>query len=363
MRGKIASIQFLRFIAATLVVMFHTAVALEKYFTGSLPHALLSNAVLGASGVHIFFVISGFIMVYTSFDTMNDSFDPKRFAFRRFIRIYPIYILYSLFYLYFYFAFGVGKDLSPIQFGGSLLLLPGYSSLIIGPGWTLSYEVYFYLCFGIAMMLGLRRGLGALTLFFVMAIAAGLVFGTSSAAIHVFTSSLLIEFLFGAWIGYLTLSSSLRVGNSTANAMLVASGAGFLAGPMFGFSHLPSALTWGVPSALLVGGLVFREKNGSIPIFIRRCSFLGDSSYSLYLLHVVLIDAVIFLAIPILGPWSTSNFQFGAFGMIAIWLAIPMYCVGVALVSYQFIERRMLRQLQRLYRRNYSPASGKPGIG
>jgi exopolysaccharide production protein ExoZ len=355
MREKVASIQFLRFVAASIVVLFHTTVALEKYFAGSLTHYFVSNAVIGASGVHIFFVISGFIMVYTSFRAATGHFDSAKFAFRRLIRIYPIYMICALFYLCVYFAFDAGKNLSVAQLFGSMFLLPGYSGLIIGPGWTLSYELYFYLCFGIAMTLGLVRGLLALTLFFIAAIAARFVFDTSNPFLHVFTSSLLIEFLLGAWIGYAAVSL-VRIGNTIANMMLVASLAGFLAGVVFGFTRLPSSLTWGLPSALLVAGLVFRENNGSVPSLIQKFSFLGDSSYSLYLLHVVLIDIVIFLAIGLFEQTRVFISLVTPVGMMAACFLIVAYCIVAAFLSYEFVERRVLYLLQNLYTRKIAVA-------
>jgi exopolysaccharide production protein ExoZ len=362
MRNKIVSIQFLRFVAAALVVLFHTTVALEIYFAGSLPRAVVSNAVFGASGIHIFFVISGFIMVYTSFNSASDQFDARKFAFRRFIRIYPIYIIYSLVYIYFYHAIAAGKNLSIGQFFGSLLLLPGYSSLIIGPAWTLSYEVYFYICFGIAMTCGLTRGLLVLTVFYTAAMGASLIFDTSNQFVHLFTSSLLIEFLLGAWVGYATVCG-VRVENRAANAMLALSVIGFLAGVIFGLGRLPSALTWGMPSAFLVAGLVSRENNASVPLVIKKLSFLGDSSYSLYLLHVMLIDAAIFLAVAICDPTTVRALLLEPLGAIAICATIAAYCILVALGAYEFLERKILWHLHNLYRRNFKVVPGRQRAG
>ena len=154
MNGKIESIQFLRFVAATLVALFHSTLAIEKFFAGNLPPLFLRISNLGAAGVDIFFVISGFIMIITSFSDSREPFSPRRFLARRAIRIYPIYFIYSAFYLVFYDLFATGKDVSLLQVLGSLFLLPGFSSYIIGPGWTLSFEIYFYACFAVAMMFG-----------------------------------------------------------------------------------------------------------------------------------------------------------------------------------------------------------------
>src|ERR1039458_8235926 len=174
MRENIDSIQFLRFVAALLVVVVHTTLAMNEYLSGSISDLFRYVAEFGGAGVHIFFVISGFIMVYTSFKLKTDSFSTKKFLIKRAIRIYPIYFIYSFFYLLFYHYFASGKNLTVDQFFGSIFLLPGYSYYIIGPGWTLAYEVYFYACFSIAMVLGLTRGLLALTLFFLATIVFGI---------------------------------------------------------------------------------------------------------------------------------------------------------------------------------------------
>ena len=350
MRENVASIQFLRFAAAASVVLFHSSQVVGSYFSGN---AFTKFAVLGASGVHIFFVISGFIMIYTSFSTQDKPFNAKRFIAKRIIRIYPIYFVYSAVYLYFYYFFATAKSLSVTQFVGSLFLLPGYSSLIIGPGWTLSYEVYFYACFAIAMTLGLTRGLIALTLFFLAAIAFRSAVDTSQPFIHVMTSALLLEFLLGAWIGFAVVSM-VRVSNGLANLLLALAVVGFVVGF---FVHLPSAITWGIPSALLVAGFVFKEINDRIPWLIRKWSFLGDSSYSLYLLHIVLIDAVVMLAIHFNNSIGTYLGSSGTYGMIFICFAMTAYCVVAALISYELVERRLIRRLQGLFRREFATAT------
>jgi len=351
MHGDITSIQFLRFIAATLVVLVHSAEAISQRLPGSISKSFLQNAFFGASGVHIFFVISGFIMVYTSFYKKNDgAFSSSAFLLKRIVRIYPIYFIYCALYVYFYHNFLGAPLLSLWEFIGSLLLLPGYSAMIIGPGWTLAYEIYFYLCFSIAMIVGLEKGIRALTVFFTASIALRFFIDISPQAINVFTNSLLIEFLFGAWIGYAVVSD-VRVGNLPARLMVALGIAGFLAGIIFGFTRLPSLLMWGVPSALLVAGLVFSERNGHISRLIRKCSFLGDSSYSLYLIHVVLIDIVIVLAINS-GGWVKGYAQnVGSAGMIFVCCVTTAYCIVVALISYELIERRLVGRLRDFFRR------------
>ena len=220
-------------------------------------------------------------MIYTTFRNKEVTFKATKFITKRIIRIYPIYFVYCAFYLYFYNSYSTGMKILPFeQFVGSLLLLPGYSSLIIGPGWTLSYEIYFYACFAGAMLLGLTRGLLALTLFFLASISLQSVVDRGQPLIHVMTSTLLIEFLVGAWIGFAVVSGT-QIRDGLAN-LLLSSCHCWLLGKSKCFVHLPSAITWGIPSALLVAGFVFKENNGRIPFFVKRWSFSGDSSYSLY---------------------------------------------------------------------------------
>lgn len=356
-RKNIASIQYLRFIAASIVVMYHSSIAIEKYYPGALPKIFLNEAVLGAAGVHVFFVISGFIMVRASFRTENSQFVATDFALRRIIRIYPIYFIYSALYLYFYHQIGLGKDLSTVQTVCALLLFPGYSSEIIGPGWTLSYELYFYLCFGLAMRLGLTRGLVALTAFFLVLICIGIVGRSQQPAIHVFTNALLLEFLLGAWIGRAVVKG-VRVHFRQADVLTSIAIAAFLAGAVYGFGRLPSVLMWGAPSALLIAGLVFRELDGRLPRFMRKTAFLGDSSYSLYLLHVMLIDAVLLIVIPRLPAGLQPNTTF--LGILVTYLGLIVFCILVAFIAYELIEKRIIHGLQRLHRKSLSVPSVMP---
>ena len=350
MRTTITSVQFLRFVAATLVVLFHTSRALGKYFPGSISALFAHVATFGGSGVHIFFVISGFVMVYTSFRRPNDKFNAPEFIAKRLIRIYPIYFIYAGFYLSFHYAFSHGYDLTGLQFLGAITLFPGYSAYIIGPGWTLAYEMYFYVCFGVAMMLGLVRGITVLTFLFLAAIACRVLLhiNESEPTWNVLTNSLLIEFLAGAWIGYAVVNS-IRVGNEVANLMWGAGIVIFLADIAFGYEHFPALLTWGLPSGLLVAGLVFKERNGCIPRLIKKYSFMGDSSYSLYLLHIVLIDAALIFAFHVDKLIASQAAAIGTVGWVIISITITIYCVMVTHVAYNSIERKVVNGLRALY--------------
>ena len=155
------------------------------------------------------------------------------------------------------------------------------------------------------------------------------------------TNSLIVEFLFGAWIAYFIVLG-IRFDTRMANAMLAASVAAFFVGCAFGYARLPSAVMWGIPSALAVAGFVYRERNGQLFGLIRRWSWLGDSSYSLYLLHVLLIDMTLMLA-------ATPLSKYG----ICVHACCPIpgytcFCILVAAAAYALVEHRLIVFLQNL---------------
>ena len=202
-RGTVHTIQFLRFVAATLVVLFHAHLGITTRVTG-VPSATETYLFgFGGVGVHIFFVISGYIMYLTN-AARPQHFSARRFYVRRLIRIYPIYWVFVALYLLVGVALASAPSMSWSQFAGALLLWPGDAPRVIGPAWTLSFELYFYFAFGLAMVLGARRGVWALTAAFLISVAVGLVVRPASAVVAMATSTLLLEFVAGVWIARLT---------------------------------------------------------------------------------------------------------------------------------------------------------------
>ena len=105
----------------------------------------------------------------------------------------------------------------------------------------------------------------------------------------------------------------------------------------FGPHRLPSVLTMGVPSALLIAGSVFTERGGRLPRFAQRMSFLGDSSYSLYLTHWLLLGILpkgIFMVL-------SNPVYFLPFCLIYTLLSIV-----IGIILYEIVERRLVGSLQ-----------------
>jgi exopolysaccharide production protein ExoZ len=345
MQRQVLSIQFLRFVAATLVVFNHAIAPLQKLFPNLETNDIKYLCDFGASGVHIFFVISGFVMVYTSFPSLRADFSSSIFVTRRFTRIYPIYWLCALLYISFRHISGAE---SVVDFVGAFFLIPGYSSLIIGPAWTLAYEVYFYLCFAIFMTMGLARGLTAMAAFFVCSIALGSLLNTQwlngiHPAFFVLTNTLLLEFMFGALIAY-GLLLGFKPSRSICVLLLVTAIAAFAAGLVVGYHRGPTVLMWGVPSALLIGSLAFLEQHET-GFLVKKFAFLGDSSYSLYLLHVLIVDLSIAILVHYYSVLGSS------LELIALLVLIVYIAVGLSYLFHESVEKTLLRFVRNAVRR------------
>ena len=333
--GTILSIQVLRFIAALSVVLFHAHNALVDQIVGHEPDSVDHAFRVGASGVHIFFVISGFVMVYT---TWRSRLTPGVFLSRRLIRIYPIYWLMLGAYLVAHLFVGTAYQLSMGATAGAALLLPSYSPLIIGPSWTLSFEMYFYLCFAGALFAGLRRGLLLLSIFYAICVGVGLVAGPQSPWIQLVTDSLLLEFIAGGWLG-LAFAQGFTVRRRAGALLMITALAMFASGFWLDYERFPSVASWGVPSVLLVTGAlpfepIFRSRIGHI------VAKMGDSSYLLYLSHVLILDLLI----------ATPLRAFIKEEASAIWLSLPLaaICTIVAAVGYEAIELPLLKTTKKL---------------
>ncbi|NEU13486.1 acyltransferase [Methylobacterium sp. BTF04] len=327
--GEVHSLQFLRFAAALMVVVFHAGFAARQYgFLGPAYDGVLNASEIGKSGVHIFFVISGFIMVYATRRSERDWRAAGTFFYRRFARIYPIYWIYCGLYAVFHASVLRPYDLDAGKVMEAVLLIPGSSSAIIGPGWTLSYEVYFYVCFAACIPLGARASLKVLTVSMLAAMLLGGLIEGEGPVSQVLTSTLLIEFLAGVWIAVF-VATDRPFPALLPPVALTAGIVGLVAPAIVDVAQIPTVILWGVPSALLVLGLAVQERQQRTPGFVRRLSSLGNASYSLYLLHNLILDGV-FVALVAAG----TPHRFGwAWTVLAV-----ACCCAVSGYAYRWIE-------------------------
>ena len=193
---RLASIQLLRAAAAIAVVFTHAITRLGYSFPGAGAHSYLTGPngqfLAGDAGVDVFFVISGFIMYFVHHNDFGVPGAPLEFLKKRISRIVPIYWLLTTLAVVIIIAVPnlMVTHNSRIGFSwiaSSYLFLPIASrgstiSPIIGVGWTLDYEMFFYLAFAGALFLPLRRGLLAIGALFVSAVGIGALVNPGSAA-------------------------------------------------------------------------------------------------------------------------------------------------------------------------------------
>jgi exopolysaccharide production protein ExoZ len=283
----IDNIQVLRALAAALVVFVHLEVFLRAF--GLLP--------FGHGGVDLFFVISGFIMVYT---TRQKPVGPGAFLLNRFVRIAPLYwVLTAAVYAVALVAPSLlgatSKD--PVQLCESFLFIPfrksnGLIQPVLFVGWTLNYEMFFYALFAVGLLDPKReRGVLAVIAALVALVALGRMLSSPAAVYTFYTDPVVLEFGFGM---ALALSvTRLRVTTRAGRLALLALGALALVTLVTAWYFLPDVhrvFKYGIPAALIVAIAITLHQSG-LTLSNRLLLALGNASFALYLTHPFVAQA------------------------------------------------------------------------
>ena len=246
----------------------------------------------GESGVDIFFVISGFVMAVTLPGLAKFEHKAWLFLQRRLVRIVPLYWIFTtLRLLRLKYAPPVGE-----QSAGSLwhiiasyLFIPaaganGSALPLLSTGWTLNYEMLFYLLFALALALEIRPlvfllpTLGALAL-------VGWHDHPSWPAFTTLASPIVLEFLFGAVLAHFALQR--RLPGARMGVLLLLGG--FTAIVTIPPDSMPRFVSWGLPAAAIVTGAVAAEDafGKKLPRWLLE---LGNASYAIYLVHLLVVS-------------------------------------------------------------------------
>lgn len=286
----LVQLQYMRAIAALLVVYFHAILQLRTVD----PSAVLGVALFGKSGVDVFFVLSGFVMWVT---TCGKPITMLQFYGKRIRRIVPLY--WSVTIAAALVAFAFPQILKSTVFNAehiaaSLAFLPWINPAdpegkmiapLIVPGWTLNYEMYFYFLFGAVLLIKPRWRLVLLIAVLATIVALCALAPVQNTATIFYSNLIVLEFAAGMVLGHLYLEKR-RIGTIAAAALATVSTVALL---LFDFLELPyeRLLTVGVPAVLIVFAMIsidftkYRE--------LRLLRFLGDASYSLYLTHIFVL--------------------------------------------------------------------------
>lgn len=346
---QVRSIQYLRGIAAILVVGF--------YFRGNLNDIYpIKNFgdlmfISGSFGVDLFFMISGFIIALSTAKSEDNML--TKYVVKRFFRIYPLFIItLAIFYLFI-------SNEDNFSFWRSALLIqadysqqaPFFGGNMIGQAWTLTYEIYFYLIFFVAMSIShkyrswiasfmLAVSVFSLQLYFngsismegdnAIALQAGMPEGL--AAFLRFTSSpMLIEFIFGMMVYELrnVISSIPKI-----NVIAVISCSLVFCFYFAQYKAAHGPFNYGLWAILLIATLVAYEMKNEIKE-IKMLSFFGDISYSLYLTHIAITMYLDKFGanIPIYNQWV---------GMSRL-ILLFIITITTAYIFYNVVERPFIR--------------------
>lgn len=349
MKQTFTGVQILRFVAAMLVAVLHITQAISIHITGRGANVYWG---MGTAGVDIFFVISGFVMMISTANAPATASGRIESAWifikRRILRIVPVYWFYTLLkaaLLLAVPALAVKSVIAPGHLAASLLFVPvmapwGEIQPVLPVGWTLNFEMLFYVVFACAIALGAPRIRMCLLVFLSLFAAARFLPGSVPLAFY--AQTIVFEFILGVAIAQMLLRWG--PGPAGAGALLVASGTVFT----FGLGWDPAAdrlLHCGLGAAAIVLGTIWLERMIEGRRWARPLAFLGDASYSIYLSHTFVVPGCV-MALKKLGVTDT-------FAVFAIASAAVM---AAGSISYLWVEKPLIAVFKRLlFRRPARP--------
>ncbi|GGN03436.1 acyltransferase [Dyadobacter beijingensis] len=313
----------------------------------------------GPAGVSLFFVISGFIMVYITRNTIPTGANILRFIAKRLIRIWPAYAVVTLAYTLLQSRLSLSPEW-PMQLGKSLLFLPlattpapFYGYALLNVGWSLNYEIYFYLLIAISLLFSRLRWyaffliisvtlVGIPTYYGVFTLKADKMSDLGMPYLNMVTNPIIWNFVCGVFLGlayyhrawHERISGFLSI-SLVAPAILCLAIWQFLSGFFGGFGPFE----WGLGSTAIFSVFIFhyQERILKYPSWLVA---MGDMSFSIYLLHVPIVVGLGFL-------FRKLGFPVYAEGTAMFLLSLAVTLIASRL-TYEFIEVKLTSYLGRL---------------
>lgn len=334
--GNVRSMEGLRGFAVFLVFVVHYATLVRPWLGERTVLSGIADALhtIGNSGVDLFFVLSGYL-IYGSLISREQRFVP--FIKRRIRRIYPVFSVVLLGYIFLSWLFP-GESKLPgkwfdavVHLAANFLLLPGLFSIppIITVAWSLSYEMFYYISLPVLIsLLGLRRmpsagriGLFcALTVFFAL---ASILYGGPTRLLMFVSGILLYEVieyrLFPAPGGVLAFTT-------------------LVVGLLFTLLPLHGPLGVTLKGACLfitffvVCHTCFTRPSSAFAraFGVAGLRWLGNMSYSYYLVHGLALKAAFWLLIKLLPPGEPGGLFFVSMMMaMFLWTLVPSACIFI----------------------------------
>lgn len=344
-RQDLLGVQCLRAVAALLVVAYHAVDQWTTHMPGYHPGDYWPN---GAAGVDVFFVISGLVMTISTQRNAGRPHPAWTFAKDRIVRIVPLYWLVTSIKIAAVVALPRMVErttLDPFYVVGSYFLLPVHDATgtirpVLPVGWTLTYEMMFYILVTTAILMRVSQGKVCVPALLVFAAFA---FLTPS---NDFANTIAVEFLFGIAIGSVIPRLQSMPPAIAVTVGLIA-GAILLVVPVE--SGLARPLTWGIPAACIVASAVSAEMaiRRHLPRWLLAA---GNASYATYLTHGFVVPLVFILCA------RSISFDWAGFAASIILSLVVSALVGQ--LTHAVIEQPLLVRL-----RTRRPVSTIPAPG
>ncbi|MFZ4761405.1 MAG: acyltransferase family protein [Alphaproteobacteria bacterium] len=352
----INNIQYLRAIAALSVVIYHCSIKIDKiaiFHHQPLPSIRFD----GNIGVDIFFIISGFIMFHCYHQGFSQSGSAINFLIKRLLRIVPLYWFFTLIELAFrYGGTSKGAGITITDIMGSLFFIPlqlahGRVMPLMDIGWTLYYEIFFYLVFSIALLLPQRLGLGLIAMVMAFSILLGEYF-SQYTGVQFISRPIILQFLIGVFIGVFYQKYKIQIKKLSrfkmlrfpliitlliiASYSLVFNLLSLNINRETGLGWRP--INWLIAASIVVIALLSSgdeqqlTKTGWGHRFWKK---MGDCSYSLYLSHPFVLTILHQL-------WMKFIPNYPALMPIFFIMAIASSLIG-GIIVHQYIEKPLLK--------------------
>lgn len=344
--SRLAMVQVMRALAAVFVLIQHSFHEAQRFNPSPMTRWL--EELPWHIGVDLFFVISGFIMMHTAAATFGKPGAPRDFMLRRLVRIVPPYWFFTTLMVVATLLLADRLNTSrfePWHALQSYLFIPhprpGFEHQIhpiLALGWTLLYEMFFYVAFAAALFLDRTKGLTVLFIGFLV-LFIGAKGGLFTPGLNIFWSdSILFTFFLGI-LAWFALNESAK---PTSLPLLI------------GFAIAGTAIGWitdlaaserlfllDFPALLLFLALYHIPLRSTVAL--AGLVALGDASYTLYLSHPFTVNVLSAISIKThlpekFGLWPTT------------WLYIAACIVIsslVALILYRYAEAPVTKALTR----------------
>ncbi|AMN43436.1 acyltransferase family protein [Rhodoplanes sp. Z2-YC6860] len=333
---KITTLEACRGFAAVLVVLYHASGTMFEVYFG---YPAVGWFRFGHAGVDFFFVLSGFIIYYVHADDCGWPDRLRSYAYRRIVRIYPIYWAVTIAMVAASFvvsSIAALPAMAPNRLLLSFLLLPQSGVPLVSVAWSLQHEVLFYVLFGIAIA---NRTAGILAFAVWACFIAYCIFDKPQTPLLLFIGR---DFNILFFVG-MAAAMIVRTGRISCPRVVLAIGAivfftgGILENGGLDLRELLGRVVYGTGAALMVLGLVEGERSADWKT-PKLLLWIGAASYSIYLIHLNVLVVV---------EKAGGALDLGvALPGLVVLSGVVVAAVVAGLICYILLERPLLATLR-----------------